>query len=145
MRRMSNRRRTKGARWTVTVFWNCSLKTVFFDNSPLFFAFFLWGIIHFSSLFCCFSSLIASLNNFRHSQTHKIVHIYHVGFTFLSIIGSLRQPAGCSRDFSTWAGSQFWHEPWHPRARLRLQDDRWSRRLHHDPLHRVRFLPPFLF
>lgn len=52
--------------------------------------------------------------------------------------GSLWEPAGCSRDFSTRAGAQLWYEPRHPGARLWLQDDCGSGRLHHDTLHRVR-------
>lgn len=59
--------------------------------------------------------------------------------------GPLGEPAGCSCDFGTRAGTQFWHESRHPGARLRLQDDRGPRGLHHDSLNRVRYLFLFFF
>lgn len=58
---------------------------------------------------------------------------------FFPTAGSLGEPAGCSCDVGTRAGTQFWHESRHPGARLRLQDDRGPRRLHHDSLDGVSF------
>ncbi len=146
MRRMSNRRRMKGQiGQLLNCFGNMQLKNCVLWTwhflSSLFSFFCEWQCVSTAWFFlkACPSNFDVTSHIVKHTRLH-IINIFSCsGVPLFSMAGSLWEPTGCSCDFGTRAGTQFWHEPRHPRARLRLQDDCWSGRLHHDPFHRVRF------
>lgn len=83
-------------------------------------------------IYLCFQSELKAIGIYLHTWRFTCSLLYPTA-------GSFREPAGCSCDSGTRAGTQFWHESRHPGARLRLQDDRGPRGLHHDSLNGVRF------
>lgn len=56
---------------------------------------------------------------------------------FFFFVGPFRQPSGSCSNFSPWAWTQLWNEPWHAWKGLWLQGHGGSWGLHNDSLHRV--------